>query len=220
MSSSRWLDVSVPLVSDMARAFAYSSPRFDPVTVGTQPDGQPVTALHIDMYSHVGTHIESARHIFEQGATLESYPPGHFVGPGQALDLAGVGSACIEASHLESVAADIEADSFVLLRLGREQLTSSDHPYLSPEAARWLVDRRVRVVGVDTPTPDMDVRRRGHPLDLPVHRVLLEAGVLIIENLSEQLRDACGRVLTVHAWPLSIPGSDSSPVRVVLHLDS
>jgi kynurenine formamidase len=222
VSTSSWLDVTMPLVSGMPRAFAYSSPVFDAVRIGSQPDGEPVTATHIEMYSHVGTHIESARHIFADGATLDEYPVERFTGPGYAFDLTSRDRLCIEAAELEEVARPVEPDSFVFLRLGGgptgNQASSPDHPYLSEDAAKWLVDRRVRAVGVDTPTPDMDVRSRPHPLDLPVHRVLLGAGVLVIENLGESLGNACGVPLNVHAWPLNITGSDSSPVRVVVEL--
>lgn len=214
-----WLDVTIPLACNMPRAFAYSAPRFTPAVVGTQPNGEPVTAMHIDMYSHVGTHIESARHILASGPTLDEYPPDHFVGRGYAVDLSSGGNHCIGAQELAEAAPNVEPDAFVLLRLREakdDEPATADHPYLSEEAASWLVEQKVRVVGVDTPTPDMDVRRRPHPLDLPVHRILLGAGLLIIENLGGDLRDACGKALTVHAWPLKIYGSDSSPVRVML----
>lgn len=219
MRTSQWVDVTMPLVSGMPRAFAYPPPVFEPEMIGEQPGGEPVTATRIDMFSHVGTHIESARHIFADGATLDEFPVERFVGPGCAVDLAGRDRLCIEAAELEDAAAHTEPDSFLLLRI-RGGSNATDHPYLSVDAAKWLVDRGVRAVGVDTATPDMDVRRRPHPLDLPVHRVLLGAGVLIIENLGAGLGEACGVPLTVHAVPLSITGSDSSPVRVVLEVSA
>jgi arylformamidase len=219
MPSSQWVDVTMPLVSGMPRAFAYPPPVFEPATIGERPGGEPVTATRIEMFSHVGTHIESARHIFADGATLDEYPLERFVGPGYAIDLTGRDRLCIDAAELEDAAACVEPDSFVLLRV-RGSSTATDHPYLSEDAAQWLVDHGVRAVGVDTATPDMDVRRRAHPLDLPVHRVLLGAGVLVIENLGQGLAAACGVPLTVHALPLNIPGSDSSPVRVVLEVSA
>jgi arylformamidase len=187
--------------------------------MGTQPNGEPITATHIDTYSHVGTHIESARHIYASGATLDSFPLDRFIGAGRVVDLTHVGPAPVSPEHLAQALPDLEPDAFVLLRLGNPiDATGEDgpHAYLSEEAARWLAERGARAVGVDTSTPDMHVSQRPHPLDIPAHRVLFGAGMLILENLGGQLEAACGGRFTVHAVPLPIPESDSSPVRVLL----
>lgn len=222
-----WVDLSIPLTSGMARSFAYPPPVFEPTTIGTQPNGEPVTATRIEMHSHVGTHIESARHVFGEGPTLDDFSVDRFTGPAVALDLSTVEDICIDAGSLEAAAlqatspADLD-DCFVLLSLAHRTPSPSgaaDHAYLSEDAARWLVEHRVRGLGVDCPTPDMAVHRRKDRLDLPVHRVLLSEGLLIIESLSPRVRQVAGRRGVVHAFPLAISGSDSSPVRVVLGLD-
>jgi kynurenine formamidase len=207
----------------MPRAFVYPPPVFESHVIGTQPNGEPITATQIQMYSHVGTHIESARHLYQAGRTLDSYSLDRFIGPGRAWDLTGNGNLAgpVGVAALAERAGDLEPDSFVLLRLGNSIDTGTadgPHAYLSDEAARWLVERGVRGVGVDTSTPDKHVSERAHRFDLPVHRILFAADVLIIENLGGQLADACGRSFSVHAVPLDISGSDSSPVRVVVDL--
>lgn len=210
----------------MARSFAYPPPVFEPTTIGTQADGEPITATRIEMYSHVGTHIEAARHIFGSGPTLDDYPLDRFVGPAVVLDLSTVEDLCVDAGALEAAAGDLSPadleDCFVLLGMAHRTDPDSgtaDHGYLSEDAARWLVERRVRGVGVDAPTPDMAVHRRKERFDLPVHRVLLAAGLLIIESLGPGVRQLAGTRGVVHAWPLAMSGSDSSPVRVVFSPD-
>jgi arylformamidase len=215
------LDVSRPLVSAMSRAFVYPPPVFESHVIGTQPNGEPITATQIEMYSHVGTHIESPRHLYRLGRTLDTYPLDRFIGPGRAFDLTGNMAGPVGVAELTERAAGLEPDSFVLLRLGNSiEAGTQDgpHAYLSDEAAQWLVERGVRGVGVDTSTPDKHVSERANRFDLPVHRILFAADVLIIENLGGQLADACGRSFSVHAVPLHIPGSDSSPVRVIVDL--
>lgn len=223
-----WLDLSIPLATGMERSFAYPPPAFEPTIIGTQPNGEPVHATRIEMYSHVGTHIESARHVFGEGATLDDFSVDRFIGPAVALDLSGVEDICIDAGPLEAAAvragspAELD-DCFVLLSLAHREPSPSgttDHAYLSEEAARWLVEHRVRGLGVDCPTPDMAVHRRKERLDIPVHRVLLSEGLLIIENLSPRVRQVAGRRGVVHACPLAISGADSSPVRVVFSPDT
>lgn len=222
----QWWDLSVPLESAMSRSFAYPAPVFDPTQIGTQPNGHPVTAMRIEMFSHVGTHIESARHVFGDGPTLDDFPLDRFTGPAVVLDLSAHEELCVDESALEAAVRQAGQeehleDAFLLLSMRREEddvSGTADHGYLSEGAARWLVERRLRALGVDCPTPDMAVHRRSHRLDLPVHRVLLSAGMLVIENLNPRLREVAGRRGDLQAWPLSITGSDSSPVRVVLAL--
>jgi arylformamidase len=216
-----WLDVSMPLVSGMPRAFVYPEPVFEPTILGQQLNGEPITATRIEMYAHVGTHIETARHVFGRGATLDDYSVDRFVGPGAVIDLSSTKSMCVDVADLERASPSVLDDAFVLLCLADRPATdeAAEHRYLSEDAARWLVDAGVRAVGVDTTTPDMHIHRRAHRFDLPVHRILLDAGLLIIENLGESLRQAAGRRAEVHALPLRIPGSESSPVRVVLSFD-
>ncbi len=221
-----WVDLSVPLRSGMSRSFAYPPPIFEPTVIATQADGEPVTATRIELFSHVGTHIEAARHILGSGPTLDDYPLDRFTGPAVVLDVPATGELCLGAEDLQAAASaagtgsagDLE-DSFVLLSLARDHgtdLGAEDHAYLSEDAAHWLVEQRVRGLGVDSPTPEMAVHRRAHRFDVPVHRVLLAEGLLIMEYLSPRLRDHAGTRGTLHAWPLAISGSDSSPVRVVL----
>lgn len=226
MTQQLWVDLSLPLESGMARSFAYPPPVFEPTTIGTQADGEPITATRIEMYSHVGTHIEAARHIFGSGPTLDSYPLDRFAGPAVVLDLSTAEDLCVDAGALEASAGDISPadleDCFVLLGMAHRtdpDSGTSEHGYLSEDAARWLVERRVRGVGVDAPTPDMAVHRRKERFDLPVHRVLLAAGLLIIESLGPRVRQLAGTRGVVHAWPLAMSGSDSSPVRVVFSPD-
>jgi len=82
----------------------------------------------------------------------------------------------------------------------------SDHPCISSEAARFLVDCGVQVVGVDMPSVDRE--------PYTAHRVLLGAGVLIVENLTNL--DAIGADLfQLIVLPLKLVGCDGSPVRAV-----
>jgi arylformamidase len=225
-----WVDLSIPLRSGMSRSFAYPPPVFEPTVIGTQENGEPITATRMELFSHVGTHIESPRHILGNGPTLDDYPLERFAGPCVVLDVPRDGDLRLEAGALRDAAADMGfgsagdlADCFVLVSLARDQAPDGgpeDHAYLSEDAAQWLVQQQVRGLGVDAPTPDMAVHWRAHRFDLPVHRALFAADLLIMEYVSPRLRDLAGTRGTVHAWPLAISGSDSSPVRVVFLPDN
>ena len=86
-------------------------------------------------------------------------------------------------------------------------------PRISLELARWLVERQVALLGVETPS--VASVRPGHEQELrDVHRALLEGGIVIVEglcNLHELHQD---RVHFV-ALPLRVRGCDGSPVRAI-----
>ncbi|NRQ39915.1 cyclase family protein, partial [Nonomuraea sp. NN258] len=91
------------------------------------------------------------------------------------------------------------------------------HPYLTEEAARLLVERGVRTVGIDAlsvdPTPAED---------FPAHRVLCGAHAVIAENLRglDRLLDAqqAGRRVEVSLLPIKLAGADGAPVRAVARI--
>ena len=81
-------------------------------------------------------------------------------------------------------------------------------------AAQWLVERGVKLVGVDFATPDLAVDRRAEGFDWPVHHILLSHGVLIAEHLTN-LHALAGRRIEAMFLALNIEGADGAPARVV-----
>jgi arylformamidase len=81
--------------------------------------------------------------------------------------------------------------------------------HLLADGAAFLIERRVRLVGIDS----LSVDPEGHP-ELPVHRAFARAGVAILECL--RLDHARAGDYELAALPLPIAGADASPVRAVL----
>jgi kynurenine formamidase len=94
---------------------------------------------------------------------------------------------------------------------------ASQHPFLTADAAEWLVARGVRCVGMDTAglmDPRIDLRP-GHAEDVPiVDRILMEAGITYVAALVNVNAIEAGRPLFV-AVPLKLVGLDGAPVRAV-----
>lgn len=93
----------------------------------------------------------------------------------------------------------------------------NSHPYLAEDAALWLAEKRVKLVGIDTPTPEVPRSVRGASFDYPIHRTLLGKGVLILENIAN-LCALSGKRLTIGVFPVKLEGGDGAPARVVAHL--
>ena len=81
-------------------------------------------------------------------------------------------------------------------------------------AAEWLVDRKIKLLAVDTPTPDIPIHKRPQGFDWPVHHTLLRDGVLISEQVANA-RSLAGRRAELLFLPLNIVGGDGAPARVL-----
>jgi arylformamidase len=79
---------------------------------------------------------------------------------------------------------------------------------LTEDAAQLLVDRNVRLVGIDYLSIAPYKKSR------PTHRLLLEAGVVIVEGLD--LSHVSQGRYTITCLPLKLGGSDGAPARVIL----
>ena len=101
----------------------------------------------------------------------------------------------------------------VLLRFdGDQKLGSMDYyykqPWLTDDAAHWLVDQGCKLVGMDTPMPDGPENTK----TMPVHKILLGAGVVIVEymvNLAAIQADTFDLIVA----PLKIKEGDGAPAR-------
>ncbi|MBI3948688.1 MAG: cyclase family protein [Armatimonadetes bacterium] len=80
-------------------------------------------------------------------------------------------------------------------------------PGLTLAAARWLAERGIALLGLETPSVCAEA---GHA----AHLALLGTGVVIVEGLA-RLRDIPGPDCWLAALPLPLAGLDGSPVRAV-----
>lgn len=169
--------------------------------------------------THTGTHCDAPRHFIVNGESVDKLPLEVLVGPARVVDLTFLGPlGLVDVSHLEEALGD-SRPSRVLLRYDwsdrwGQMSFYKDHPYLSGEAAQWLVDRGVKLLGMDSPTPD-DPRSGPHnPPDSPNHQILLGAGVILVEYLCN-LKALTSTTVELIALPLKLRGADGSPVRCI-----
>lgn len=192
---------------------------------GTEPGltVQPLSSIskgaaaNISLYSigsHTGTHIDAPNHFVPGAAGIDTIMPDVLIGPTTLLDLSDIAEA-ITAADLEG--AELPPDATrVLFKTRNSRYWDDvsgefhrDFVYLAPDACRWLVDRGVRLVGIDY----LSVEQFGSP-DHATHLTLLGAGVVIIEGLD--LRAVHAGQYMLLALPLKIKDGDASPSRVLL----
>lgn len=167
----------------------------------------------VTMSAHAGTHLDAPYHFLDEGAALEQIPIECLVGTAEILDLGELGpGAEITPAMLERFSRRVGKGSRVLLKTGWGRRFGSpeffaSHPNLTPEAARWLVDRQIALLGVEEPS----LHTSGNAA---VHRIILGAGIPLIENLAN-LNLIDGQSVFFAALPLNLVGRDGAPVRAI-----
>ena len=202
------IDVSLPLDSSLPVYPGNTPFSLDAVKRIARGDSSNVSTLHLS--AHSGTHVDAPRHFFDAGLGTDALPIELLFGRARVLD--------VPARHAigpdDLAPFDLSADVRVLLKTSNSRLWGS--PAFHPEyvgvteaGARHLVDRGVRVVGIDYLSIE-EFKKPG----APAHRVLLGGGAIIIEGLD--LRDVEPGTYDMFCLPLRVAGGDGAPARVVL----
>lgn len=208
------LDLSHPILEGMPVYPGEPGPGFHHAAT-METDGYRVKWLN--MGSHTGTHVDAPAHLVPEGKMLDQYPVSQFSGEATIVSLPE-GMKLIDLPFLKAREQVISSSDFVLLKSGWSKYWGSDRyftgfPTLTEEAARWLTGFGLKGIGLDTISADSVGSH-----SLPVHHILLGAGLLIIENLCfpEDFRDTAG---WLYVFPLPLRDADGSPVRAVLSVD-
>ncbi len=159
--------------------------------------------------SHTGTHLDAPGHILPQGAGLDELPLAWMAGPARVTalpDPPALGEEEVRRLSLSPGEALLLKTS--LGRAPRPAYLPASGPLVTPGGARALAEAGVRLVGIDYPSIE--------PLESPAleaHRILLSAGILILEELDLE-ETVPGRGILL-CFPLLYPQADGAPARVL-----
>ena len=164
----------------------------------------------IDMVANTGTYLDSPFHRYRDGKDLSE------LALESLADLEGVlvdsgPDRAIDASRFTGL--DVKGKA-VLVRTGWSRHWKTDqyfegHPFLTADAAQWLVDSGAALVGIDSLNIDDTA-----DLSRPVHTILLGAEVLIVEHMCglDALPTSGFRFFAV---PVKVKGFGTFPVRAL-----
>lgn len=210
------LDLSQTIRAGMPKIHVLPDVEFHSVRRIAQ--GHPLNISEIKIATHAGTHVDAPWHFVDNGRTIEQVPLDQLCGDAVVIPIRRGPGEEIPAADFDASPEPVRPGDIVFLSTGWgakfEEPEYNVHPYLSEPAAQWLVDRKVKLLGVDMITVDMPASMRPQPFPYPIHHILLENDVLIIENLANLDRIE-GRRVKVYAFPLGISGSDAGQARVV-----
>jgi kynurenine formamidase len=190
--------------------------RLEPATT-IAADGVNVLNVHIG--SHSGTHVDAPYHFIVNGERIDTIDVRLFFGPAVVMDVRGKNPReRITVEDLRPYEDRLAEGVIAVLRTGWDEHYGKaryyDHPFLDRRAAHLILDAGVRTVAIDALNVDETVLEGPNPEDYPAHHLILGAGGVIAENLTNLAAvDFPDPFLSF--LPVKLGGSDGAPVRAV-----
>jgi arylformamidase len=203
-------DVSLPISQDLP-----VWPGDPPIELTRQASisaGSDANVSRLACGVHMGTHVDAPLHFVDGAESVDQFNLNTLIGRVHVVDLRG--ETAITAAKLEAIGITRRARR-VIFKTDNSQLWHDeqseffeDYVALQPDAAEWLVERGIQLVGIDylSIAPFHD--------GVPTHRILLKAGIVILEGLN--LWSIPSGRYTLYCLPLNLKGSDGAPARVIL----
>jgi arylformamidase len=174
--------------------------------------GDEFTVSRLDVGTHIGTHVDAPAHMIRGGQTVDSLALEVLIGPAWVVH--AVEASVLSAEVLETLDLPAGVERVLFRTRNSERWVHGEEEFfrgyvgMSGDGARWLVDRGVRLVGIDylsiAPFDDL----------VPAHQILLRAGAVAVEGLNlSGVEPGSYRLICL---PLKIVGAEGAPARVVL----
>jgi arylformamidase len=207
----KFLDISLPVSPEL------------PVWPGDPPiifqryrsisQGNASNDTRLACSAHAGTHVDAPAHFLEKGATIEQLPLDILIGPALVAELPEIDVITPEILNALSIRSETTR---LLFKTKNSALWAEPNPRFNPdyvalsaEAARWIVRKGFRLVGIDY----LSIQKFDDPEPF-THSILLGAGIVIVEGLD--LQNIKPGPYQLICLPLKLLGSDGAPARVVL----
>lgn len=206
-----YYDVSLPI--SPAMPVWPGDPPIRVERVSSISGGDESNVSRLEMGTHLLTHVDAPRHLIEHGLPVDRLPLDVLIGPALVVEPRPEKN-LITATDLGQLG--IRNTERLLIKTRNSELWAGgpydfEHDFvaLSKDAARWLLSRGIRLVGVDYLSVEpFDAR------ELVVHRTLLEGGTIVLEGLD--LSQVCEGRYQLICLPLKVRDGDGAPARVVL----
>ena len=182
--------------------------------ISKMEEGATCNITKLSMGAHVGTHVDAPYHFLGgKASTVEKLPLNLMIGRAYVLQMPDEID-LITAANLQKTEIPPRTRRLLLktrnskLWARKEEKFQSDFVALDPDAAQYLVDRGVKLIGVDYLS--VAPFHKGET----THKILLQAGVVILEGL--YLAEVSQGRYTLYCLPLKLAGSDGAPARAIL----
>ena len=210
MTYQKFIDISV-LLGEESIDYPGDTP-YQRKTVQSLLSGDDCNLSELTMSAHAGTHLDAPFHFVSNGKTIDQIPIERFICSAHVVEAKDETAVYTHKLNIPN----IQKGDAILFKTqnstsGRcaNGIFDENFIYLSEEAARWCVKKKVGLVGLDYISVEAYSSKTS-----TVHRKLLENNILILEGLN--LAKVPEGHYTLLCFPLKIKGGDGSPVRAVL----
>jgi len=168
-------------------------------------------------HSHVGTHVEVGAHFYEGGKSITDYPLETFYGPGILFSIKEM--KVTDKTCEREIGKEIREKDIVVIRndtgvkLSKQKVYlegDSKLPTLTPEAAQWLANKKVKMLILDSIRLGEDIEKTRR-----FHDILMSKGALFVE-IVDNLDKITKPRFFVMALPYKVQGLDSSFCRAIV----
>ena len=205
----RIIDISTPVVNG---GLVYpGNPAIQITSQQAISSGASANVSSILFGSHTATHVDAAKHFFDDGQSVDDLPLDRLIGRAAVLEFA---DDVMQIGVKELEGQPIGGAKRILLKTRNSALLEQaefarNYTFLAPDGAELLADRGVELVGIDYLS--IEQFHSGHHR---THRTLLERRIVIVEGL--QLGGVAPGEYDFICLPLRLAGMDGAPARAVL----
>jgi arylformamidase len=206
-------DVSLVIRAGMPTWPGEDGPRMTPLRRIKEGDSANVSVVTFG--NHTGTHVDPPIHFIDGARTVDKLPVDALVGPCRVLAYEDAGH--INAAWLDRAGVPAGTERILFKTRNSERWREPMPPFdrdfvaLDRTAARWCVDHRLVLVGIDY----LSIEPQGPEKEgYPTHKQLLGAGIVIIEGLD--LKDVRAGDYEIACGAIKFEDGDGAPARVFL----
>ena len=171
------------------------------------------------MGSHCGTHIDAPKHFLKGGKSVNDFDVNDLIGEALLIDLGELppGSSILLKDFLDQYSKYKKINRVVFRTNWSRYWNTSQYynkwPYFDKESIEFLIDNKIKLLGIDFPSPDSQYFGTDCSLDSPNHKLLFNSNVILTEYLTNLNKLKTGLIyLMVH--PLKLTDFDGAPARV------
>jgi len=193
---------------------------------------KPFYETLITFFSHTGTHFDSPIHCRKDAWSIDQVPLDRLWGEGVVISIPKGELEEIGPDDLEKAKPEIQEGDLVLINTGwhknfcgpitdyqKAVYFASKNPGITKEGAEWLLEKKVKLVGIDHLGVDHPKYWDSGDGTWPVHRTLLSNNIPMIQLLGGQIDEVTGKRCMIACPPIKYVRGDAFPVRVLVMIE-
>ncbi len=210
MDKFKYIDISLPVNSTLP--IWPNSPNIELRRNLDIDKGDQVNDTSISFSVHTGTHIDAPLHHIKDGRSVDLISPSVLIGPAYVIDIPNVETITQDILEKTSLPSDTKR---LLLRTRNSEFWrkgvqgfQKDFVALTPDAAHWIIDRGIVLVGIDY------LSVQGFSDGPETHLILLKSDVVILEGVN--LAEVTQGFYELYCLPIKLQGIEAAPARAIL----